>query len=101
MPTRDELSGRLRALFAIPDAEAVSLGEVNADEFPAEGRGVQSDLAGSDGHRDVDDRVAAWLDKPNPAFRYRPPRHYLDSDQDEDREHLEAIIGALEHGSFS
>lgn len=101
VPSRDELYGRLTALFETVDGEAVPMDRVLAGQLPADGGVVELYLAGPDAGQDVKDRVAAWLDKPNPAFRYRLPREYLDSEEDEKRVYFGAIIGAIEHGAFS
>ena len=100
VPTSEQLLARLTTLFTVADDEAVAPQELGG-ELPETGSVVRSDVAGSDRDLSVDERVASWLETPNPAFRYRCPVEYLQSDEPVMLRHLEAVIGSLEDGAFS
>ena len=99
--TKAEILNRLTALFTVPDEKAVALGTVVANGMPDGVRAVELDFGSPHSAQDVCKRVKVWLDAPNPAFRCKPPREYLDSEDHEKLEYLGAVLGALEHGAFS
>ena len=100
VPTSKQLLARLTTLFTVADDGAVAPQELGR-ELPETGSVVRSDFAGSDRDLSVDERVASWLETPNPAFGYRCPAEYLQSSDSGKLRHLEAVIGSLEDGAFS